>query len=281
MVLLGFVDDVIELAWRYKMVLPTFASLPLLLAYSGPTTVLVPTWIQNLLNIGNSFDLGYIYLIYMGMLAVFCSNAINILAGVNGLEVGQSIVIAVAVMIHNVIEINSATFESAASDLSLPFSLTDSKLSEHAKQHLFSLQLTFPFVSTSLALLSFNWFPSRVFVGDTYTYFAGMFFAVVGILGHFAKTLLLFFLPQIINFVISIPQLFGLIPCPRHRIPKLNKTTGLLEPTPNLTLINFVLKVTGPLKENHLTMVLLLFQVFCCGIGLALRYSDWCGVIFF
>jgi len=29
----------------------------------------------------------------MGMLAIFCTNAINILAGINGLEVGQSVII--------------------------------------------------------------------------------------------------------------------------------------------------------------------------------------------
>lgn len=56
-----------------------------------------------------------------------------------------------------------------------------------------------------------------------------MTFAVVGILGHFSKTVLLFFLPQIINFVYSVPQLFHLVPCPRHRLPKYNATTDLLE----------------------------------------------------
>jgi UDP-N-acetylglucosamine--dolichyl-phosphate N-acetylglucosaminephosphotransferase len=47
-----------------------------------------------------------------------------------------------------------------------------------------------------------------------------MTFAVAGILGHFSKTLLLFFLPQIFNFLYSTPQLFKLIPCPRHRLPR-------------------------------------------------------------
>lgn len=51
-----------------------------------------------------------------------------------------------------------------------------------------------------------------------------MAFAVVGILGHFSKTLLLFFIPQVINFIFSCPQLFGLVPCPRHRVPRLVKT---------------------------------------------------------
>jgi UDP-N-acetylglucosamine--dolichyl-phosphate N-acetylglucosaminephosphotransferase len=65
-----------------------------------------------------------------------------------------------------------------------------------------------------------NRYPSRVFVGDTFCYFSGMTFAVVGILGHFSKTMLLFFLPQVANFVYSVPQLFHLVPCPRHRLPR-------------------------------------------------------------
>ena len=63
-------------------------------------------------------------------------------------------------------------------------------------------------------------YPSRVFVGDTLCYFSGMLFAVVAILGHFSKTLLLFFIPQVFNFVFSVPQLFRFVPCPRHRLPR-------------------------------------------------------------
>jgi len=69
-------------------------------------------------------------------------------------------------------------------------------------------------------------YPSEVFVGDTYCYFAGMTFAVVGILGHFSKTMLLFFIPQIFNFLYSIPQLFHFINCPRHRIPRYEMNTN-------------------------------------------------------
>ena len=63
-------------------------------------------------------------------------------------------------------------------------------------------------------------YPSSVFVGDTFCYFSGMTFAVVAILGHFSKTMLLFFIPQILNFLYSVPQLFRFIPCPRHRLPR-------------------------------------------------------------
>ncbi len=38
-----------------------------------------------------------------------------------------------------------------------------------------------------------------------------MTFAVVAILGHFSKTLLLFFIPQVINFLYSLPQLFRMV----------------------------------------------------------------------
>ena len=77
-----------------------------------------------------------------------------------------------------------------------------------------------PSLSLSIYLLLLCRYPSKVFVGDTFCYFAGMTFAVSGILGHFSKTLLLFFIPQVLNFIYSTPQLFGLMPCPRHRLPK-------------------------------------------------------------
>lgn len=58
-----------------------------------------------------------------------------------------------------------------------------------------------------------------------------MIFAVVGILGHFTKTVLLFQIPQIFNFIYSCPQLFGFVYIPRHRMPKLNPKTMKLEPS--------------------------------------------------
>lgn len=112
MVLLGFADDVMDLPWRYKLILPTAASLPLLATYDGPTSVLMPSPVRPLVSLmgsssiissvlgaigihidpassGTLVSLGIWYLVYMGFLAVFCTNAINIYAGVNGLEAGQ------------------------------------------------------------------------------------------------------------------------------------------------------------------------------------------------
>jgi len=108
-----------------------------------------------------------------------------------------------------------------------------------------------------------------------------MTLAVAGILGHFSKTLMLFFLPQLINFVISVPQLVGLVPCPRHRTPKFNPETGLLEPTYNFTVINAYLCVFGPTQEGALTLRLAVFQVLCCALGFAVRYSHLFTNVFY
>jgi len=42
---------------------------------------------SRLLGVGSSVDIGLAYYAFMACLAIFCTNAINIFAGVNGLEV--------------------------------------------------------------------------------------------------------------------------------------------------------------------------------------------------
>jgi UDP-N-acetylglucosamine--dolichyl-phosphate N-acetylglucosaminephosphotransferase len=106
MVLLGFADDVLDLRWSVKLLLPLIASLPLLLVYFAnyhSTTIILPKPVRPYL--GQQWNLGILYYVYMSMVAVFCTNAINILAGVNGLEVGQSIVIAISILVFNLVEL--------------------------------------------------------------------------------------------------------------------------------------------------------------------------------
>ena len=162
------------------------------------TTIIVPKPFRDLL--GFTINLSYMYYIFLSLLAVFCTNAINIVAGINGIEAGQGLMIALSIVCYNIVELLRNT--------------------DHRQSHIFSLNLMLPFIGVTLALLHHNWYPAKVFVGDTYCYFAGMTFAVVGILGHFSKTMLLFFIPQVLNFLYSCPQLFHFVPCPRHRLPK-------------------------------------------------------------
>lgn len=176
-------------------------------------------------------------------------------------QVGQALVIALSVVVNDLLyfELEVGHLLGRSESKMLGFGLARGS-NELVDRHLFSLYFMLPLVGVCLGLLKHNWsvslprhrphtrlfqqcscsyfptlvfcrYPARAFVGDTFCYFAGMAFAVVGILGHFSKTLLLFFLPQIFNFVYSAPQLFGLLPCPRHRLPRLNAHSGLLEPS--------------------------------------------------
>ena len=259
MLLLGFSDDVLNLRWRYKLVLPFFASLPLVIAYSGITEIVLPRPLRPLF--GSTLELGLLYHMYMMLVTIFCTNAINIYAGINGLEISQSLVIASAALMHNfVVRLRQELSSNVSETIYM--------------QHLLSATMLIPFIFTSLGLLKYNMYPAKVFVGDTYCYFAGMTLATAGILGHYSKTLMLFFIPQILNFVVSIPQIFGLVECPRHRLPRYNPRADVLECEPgHHTLVNLALWLCGPLHEQTLCQILSLFQVFCCLLGFWVRYS--------
>ena len=49
-VLLGFADDVVDLKWRHKLIVPTLATFPLLVAYNGVTSVIVPKLLRPFLG---------------------------------------------------------------------------------------------------------------------------------------------------------------------------------------------------------------------------------------
>lgn len=229
--ILGIGDDLFDIRWRHKFFIPAFASIPLLVIYFvdfGVTSIVLPTFLQPYVG-RELLDLGFLYYLYMAAFCIFSPNSINILAGINGIEVLQSIVIALLLAFNDVLYLVTP----------YPHPATDS--------HLFSLYFLLPFLGVSFALLAHNRYPARVFVGDTYCYFAGMVFVVVSILGHFSKTLLLLLVPQVFNFCYSVPQLFGLIPCPRHRLPHFNARSGLLEPS----VTRWVDPATGEGKQPH------------------------------
>jgi UDP-N-acetylglucosamine--dolichyl-phosphate N-acetylglucosaminephosphotransferase len=293
--ILGVGDDLLDIRWRHKVLIPALGAIPMLIVYFvdfGVTQVVVPVRLQKYL--GPIVDLGLLYYMYMAAVAVFCPNSINMLAGINGVEVAQSLVIACLLVINDSLYLAPFT--------PYPHPATDS--------HLFSIYFLLPFIGVSLALLCHNWYPSKVFVGDTYCYLAGMVFAVVGILGHFSKTLLLLFVPQMFNFLYSCPQLFHIIPCPRHRLPKFNAATGLLDnsvtewslpPSPlvvtglellqrlrliglkkdekgdivestNLTILNLWLLWFGPMREDRLALHMVALQMVCGLLALFVRH---------
>lgn len=300
MILLGLMDDLFDIRWRHKFFLPAIAAIPLLVIYYvdfGVTSVLIPSFVRKILGVNTtSIDLGWLYYAYMGAVAIFCPNSVNILAGINGLEVGQTVVLAILLLLNDSCYLLMGDLSSPAYSV-----------------HLYSSCMLIPFVGIALGLLKYNWYRARVFVGDTWCYFSGMVFAVVGISGHFAKTLMLFFVPQIFNFIYSSPQLFGLVPCPRHRLPHFNAKDNLMynswteydEKQPlkpimahifpllekvkliklvrdehgniikssNMTIINLVIIWFGPKREDRLCELILLLQFLIGLLMLVLRHT--------
>ena len=99
----------------------------------------------------------------MAMLSTFCTNSINILAGINGIEVGQAIVIAMSVVVNDLLHL-----PLPVSDRILQYlpawvgewamnGLVGPTTVEQAERHLFSLYFMLPLIGASLALLYHNW----------------------------------------------------------------------------------------------------------------------------
>ncbi|KZT42663.1 UDP-N-acetylglucosamine-dolichyl [Sistotremastrum suecicum HHB10207 ss-3] len=321
--LLGFLDDIFDIRWRHKLPIPLIGSIPILMVYfaeQGNTDVVMPIPLRRFF--GQIIHLGPLYYLYMALLSTFTTNSINILAGINGCEVSQAFIIALSVTLNDVL------YLPWSFHIPVPFLGADFVIGgvygaglahgskELVERHLLSLYLLLPLIGVCAGFMFHNWYPARAFPGDTLCYLTGMAFAVVGIVGHFSKTLLLFFMPQIFNFILSCPQLFGLVPCPRHRVPNVdnltlllhpseankdqpfpenlsrlsvlvlkilsylrltkltvNPTTGSITSCTNLTILNVLLLVFGPTREESLTRRLIAVQI--CGSILAfgIRYG--------
>ena len=317
-VFLGFVDDVLELPWRAKMILPAFAAMPLLLSYAGSTTILVPRPLRRALELVlgagagdlGLLDLGPLYYVYMFLLTIFCTNSINIHAGINGLEAGQSAVIAAAMVLLNVCTIAATGERAPEVGQTLAAAMTPAEAMKRALALRAALGGDSAFARSAAAgggagtgrrgrreharhLLAV---PHRAVSGVRWAFGAQLVplegfrrrhvhvlrrhaLGVAGILGHFSETLRAVLPPQIVN--LHEPQLFKLVPCPRHRLPRLDIHTGLLHPSfvtqeegetrVNMNLVNAFLQMLGPQTERTLCLAMLTLQAGCCAAGFGVR----------
>lgn len=213
---IGALDDIIDIQWRYKILFSALGYL-LLMAESNTSVNIF----------GYLLDLGVGYHVYMILWCIWCGNAINIHAGINGIEVGQTLVIAIGLLFFS--------------------SSTNALIS---------------YILVATALLIHNWYPASIFVGDSWCYLSGMFFVAVA--RHETEQLAMLMWPQIVNTILSIPELSGLRECPRHRMPKYDSKTDTLYHSGKGTLMNMILWARGPMHEQTLCQLLLTLQ--CSGI---------------
>ncbi|MHA1835460.1 MAG: UDP-N-acetylglucosamine--dolichyl-phosphate N-acetylglucosaminephosphotransferase [Candidatus Odinarchaeia archaeon] len=221
--LLGFIDDIVSIRWRYKILIPLISAIPLILNYTGSTSISFP--IIGVLELGLIYTLAIIPLI-----TVYMANSINIHAGVNLLEVGQVLVLAIVILTVGFITNN-----------------------------VFAIYMIIPLIGGSVVLGYYNRYPAKVFVGNSFTYFAGMALITIAVLSNMEKLVILCTFPQLINFLYSLLDFKG--KTKRHRKPVFNPETGLMEDSGNHTLLNLILRIKGPMSEKKLSLLAIFLQI--------------------
>lgn len=151
--LLGFADNVLNLEWRWKIIIPPMTLAPVVREFMQDREFLIP-----LQGLNSKFGSEAIKIppavaaLLINMFSVYAQNAVNIYAGINGLEVGQSLVAQISLLCGAYIKYGS---------------------DEMVGTYRPGLLVCLLFVSAALPLFMYNKYPARVFVGDVFTYFAG------------------------------------------------------------------------------------------------------------
>ena len=164
--LTGVIDDFVALRQRLKAGLPLLFAIPLALFVDDPLLT-VPLL--------GAIDLGLAYGLVLVPIAIACaSNSYNMLEGFNGLGASMGLVMAVALSIVAWLGGN-----------------------------LTGLLITVPLAAALFAFLFYNWFPAKVFPGDTMTLFVGAMLASAGILSKVEVFTGILFLPFITEFFVK------------------------------------------------------------------------------
>jgi UDP-N-acetylglucosamine--dolichyl-phosphate N-acetylglucosaminephosphotransferase len=170
--IIGILDD--TLGWKtglkqwQKPLLTLPIAMPMMVVNAGHSSMVVPFF-------GN-IDFGILYPLLIVPLGIAgAANGFNMLAGYNGLEAGMGVIILSAMGL--------VAWQTGNSWVTM---------------------LAFAMVFSLLAFLKFNWYPAKIFPGDTMTYSVGALIACVAILGNMEKVALVLFALYFLDFLLPI-----------------------------------------------------------------------------
>ncbi|KAJ5465428.1 hypothetical protein N7530_009215 [Penicillium desertorum] len=256
-VILGIGDDLFDIRWRHKVLIPAFSAIPMLIVYFvdfGVTQVVVPVPLQPYL--GDIVDLGWLYYMYMAAVSIFCPNAINMLAGINGIEVAQSLVIAIQLLFNDAMYLAPMT--------PYPHPATDS--------HLLSIYFLLPFIGVSTALLFHNWCSWAIRTAISLEWCLPW----LASLGISAKLLPLGCWTLLSRSGRAPPSPLidtSLRLLHTLRLVRITQDeNGRITESSNLTLLNLWLVWMGPMREDQLAWHMVAVQTVCGMIGLFVRH---------
>jgi UDP-N-acetylglucosamine--dolichyl-phosphate N-acetylglucosaminephosphotransferase len=170
--IVGIIDDLLGwkkgLSKKFRIIIIAFSAIPLMALNSGVSTMAVPFF-------GN-FDFGILFpLIIIPIGIMGATVTFNFIAGYNGLESSQGILILSA--------------------LAITTYLTGS--------HWLSIIVLYG-VAALFAFYIFNFHPARIFPGNSLTYAIGAMIAGIAILGNIEKIAIIFFMPYIIETILKV-----------------------------------------------------------------------------
>lgn len=228
---IGIIDDLLTLRQRYKPFLVAFASTPLILVNVGRAEMWLPWfgWIY----------FGSLYLIVIPLAVATASNLTNMLAGFNGLEAGVGTI----------------------SCFSLGFLLAILGRWDSAS-------LAFSLSAAFLAFLFYNWYPAKIFPGDTGTLVSGAAIAALSISGGVEAAGIVMMIPSAIDFTLKM-----LARSPFSGRKKLGDTVVAEDGTlisPGYAAVAHAFMNVARLKERDLVLALLLMQVLYSLLGVFL-----------
>jgi UDP-N-acetylglucosamine--dolichyl-phosphate N-acetylglucosaminephosphotransferase len=214
-VIIGVFDDLISIRQWIKAIIPVFAALPLMALKEGYSMMRIP--------FVGMIDFGIFYPLVLVPLGITgAANAVNMLAGFNGLEVGMGVVAvgALAVIAYLIGQTTALIILLAA-------------------------------LGALIAALYYNWYPAKVLVGDVGTLTIGAVIASAVIIGNYETAGAIIIIPYVVDFLIKaknrFPYSFGV-----YREGKLYCPDGGA-----VGLAQLIMKVCGGISERDLVLVLM------------------------
>jgi UDP-N-acetylglucosamine--dolichyl-phosphate N-acetylglucosaminephosphotransferase len=215
--LIGIVDDLIGMRQWFKALLPLIAALPLMAVRVGHTMMKIPF-------IG-TIDFWIFYPLVLVPLGITgAANAVNMLAGFNGLEVGLG-----AIAMGSLAIIAASLHETTA------------------------LILLLSGLGALLGVIYFNWYPARVLVGDVGTLSIGAIIATAVIVGNFETAGIIVIIPYAVDFLIKAVNRF---PSKDWWGEYNNEKLYCPNPRP-VSLCQWVMKLAGGIHERTLVLILM------------------------
>jgi len=235
---MGLLDDLLKVPDRYRVLLPVFAAIPLMVTKAGVTKM-------HLIFLTVDFNLGVLTLPFLGAVdvnlyslllvpvgVVACSNLVNLLAGFNGLEAGSGAVVSASIFLASIL---------------LRF------MGLHTTETSF---LMIGLFGACLAFLFYNWYPAKIFPGNVATYMIGASVVAAVVIGNMERIGVIALTPQIIEFFLKARSKFK-----AENFGRVGKGGRLYYEGKIYSLTHLLMKAIHP-TEKQLVILLLLLQMF-------------------